>query len=189
MLPPLGEVPRSGNGVSKRTGAQGAIATEHPVRRHPAQSMCICGASRCQQSPFSKGGCHVVTEGFWWVLWTKPISFHHHLSWPATKGKLFYGQVKSQLGPASQVLCRACAQVGSSLLGREPAAESITRYLCRVIRIPIAAKPRDLNSQCYSQIFLFRRRLFSFPNRWQPAAGSPHTFERHPTTYIPARRA
>ena len=50
-----------------------------------------------------------MTEGFWWALWAKPISFHHHLSWPATKGKLFYGQVKSQLGPASQVLCRACA--------------------------------------------------------------------------------
>ena len=77
MLPPLGEVPRSGNGVSKRTGAQGAIATEHPVRRHPAQSVCICGASRCQQSPFSKGGCHVVTEEFWWALWAKPITISH----------------------------------------------------------------------------------------------------------------
>ena len=41
LLTPPGEVPRSGQGVSKRTGAQGAIATEHPVRRHPAQSVCI----------------------------------------------------------------------------------------------------------------------------------------------------
>ena len=37
--------------------------------------------------------------------------------------------------------------VGSSLLGREPAVEEIARYLCRVVRIPIAAEPRELNSQ------------------------------------------
>lgn len=37
--------------------------------------------------------------------------------------------------------------VGSSLLGREPAAESFARYWCRVFRDSLAAKPRDLKSQ------------------------------------------
>ena len=36
--------------------------------------------------------------------------------------------------------------VDSSLLGREPPAESIARFWDRVIRIPTAAKPRGLNS-------------------------------------------
>jgi hypothetical protein len=49
--------------------------------------------------------------------------------------------------PFGPIPSPSLSPVGSSLLGREPAAESIARLGCRVFRIPIAAEPRDLNSQ------------------------------------------
>lgn len=48
------------------------------------------------------------------------------------------GQVNRSCGPISSP---SPSPVGSSLLGREPAAESISRCLCRVFRTPSAAKP------------------------------------------------
>lgn len=44
-------------------------------------------------------------------------------------------------GRAHQFPSPSLSPVGSSLLGREPAAESFSHYEGRVIRIPSAAKP------------------------------------------------
>ena len=49
-------------------------------------------------------------------------------------------QYKRQLGPASQVLCRTCAHVGSSFPRKEPTVESFVRLGAGVIRIPAAAE-------------------------------------------------
>ena len=52
---------------------------------------------------------------------------------------------KTRSGPAGRAhhfLSPSLSPVGSSLLRREPPAESISRYLCRVIRVPTAAEPR-----------------------------------------------
>ena len=46
--------------------------------------------------------------------------------------------------------------VDSSLLGREPPAEAIARFGDSVIRIPAAAKPRNLNSQISTLNSFFR---------------------------------
>lgn len=125
LLPPVGEVPRSGDGVSKRTGAQGAIATEHPVRRHQAQSVCICGASRCQVVPFfQRRGCfgralrcslsvqeRLAKEPGLGILCRMPTEDPRagpKLIGQPPKGKRFNGQVKRQLAAGLQVLCRTC---------------------------------------------------------------------------------
>ena len=58
----------------------------------------------------------------------------------ATKGRLFYVQYKSQLAPGSEVLCRT-----SAFPRKGPTAEALSRYLCSVVRIPMAAKPLTVN--------------------------------------------
>ena len=66
--------------------------------------------------------------------------------------------------------------VDSSLLGREPPAESFPRFGVRVFRIPTAAEPRDLNSQISNlsfcrRLLAFRRFAANAPP--QPSAAPP----------------
>ena len=78
------------------------------------------------------------------------------------------------MGPAGRFPSPSLCPVGSSLLGREPHAESISRYLRRVIRGPTAAEPLppnldlDLLSAAAGSIFYFADSASS--RRIHPAA-------------------